>query len=737
MGFTHAAWVAAPGDGGDKTERNPRKLNGRVFAYLINTGAYTAPTFAGIGASDTIYCHINAENTGKAGANSALGNEVGGGGFQFSMIDFNNFSPITDKGTPGSTRSDHIRHYHFLSRFGGDLRFSNSANNIAFNRKMISRGFPDPGSPLLGTSEGISVQSILNAASRGEVVPLAMFTLRAACEAHASSAGGYGAGRTVASTRPFLHSGIIAPPFIDDANPEDLYNYGWDWSVERINSVEEAIQVDPGTGRTFYGGGYTAELGTTHVVQQEIPVVPPISIAALSHAQLGGFSLANRPFAGEADEFFQSFLWLRGIFSGSYPENRDPAPSGDSYRRTTATGMGGMYPTVMQAIGNSYAHPNLAPDQAFKVVQRTFDNDKGGEERIFADHSYLANKALWDEFFFSSIIPKPSSTPLYGGNLTSKEVAERFFFEGKPLPNQRMLPHMPGLDRDELQSLFTEKDDFTDGLADKIARHLMVHGAFNINSTSENAWRVLLSSLRGKPVQYLENKAATPTEVTPEGTPVGFGSLPSGAPVDGSVMDNPNNPDAWKSWRELSDTEIDELAAAIVRQVKRRGPFLSLSEFVNRRLDGDKELALKGALQAALDDPAVSINKAFRESDRILDNETGVQTGSFAFPEAAEGPIAYGSAPYIDQADILRNFASQLAPRGDTFVIRAYGDSLDKSGNVVARAWCEATVQRTPDYADPTDDNEVRQSELASDANKLFGRRIQVTSFRWLNPDEI
>jgi hypothetical protein len=52
----------------------------------------------------------------------------------------------------------------------------------------------------------------------------------------------------------------------------------------------------------------------------------------------------------------------------------------------------------------------------------------------------------------------------------------------------------------------------------------------------------------------------------------------------------------------LSDTEIDELAAAIVRQVKLRGPFLSLSEFVNRRLDpSDTALSAKGALQAALD----------------------------------------------------------------------------------------------------------------------------------------
>jgi hypothetical protein len=474
------------------------------------------------------------------------------------------------------------------------------------------------------------------------------------------------------------------------------------------------------------------------VVQQQISVLPPIFIAALSHAHLGGFSLADRPFAGGADEFFRSFIWLRGIFAGNYPESRDPDPAGDSYRRVTATGMGGMYPTVMQAIGNSYAHPNLAPDRAFEVIQRTFDNDRGGEARIFADHSYLANKALWDEFFFSSIIPKPSSNPLYGANRTSQEVAEQFFFEGEPLPNRRMIPHRAGLDRNRLRNLFTRKDEFIGGLADAIAQHLLVEGPFNVNSTSEDAWRVLLSSLRGKPVQYLENGAASPTEVSPGGTPVGFGTLPNGAPVDGGILDNPNRREAWESWRELSDREIDELAAAIVRQVRRRGPFLSLSEFVNRRLDGSEEsLALKGALQAALDDPTVSINQAFREPDRMLDGEANIASANFAFPEAATGPIAYGSTPYIDQADILRQFASQLTPRGDTFVIRTYGDSVSEDGDVVARAWCEATVQRTPDYLDPADDNEVIQRDLSSEVNRRFGRRIQIISFRWLHPGEV
>ena len=40
----------------------------------------------------------------------------------------------------------------------------------------------------------------------------------------------------------------------------------------------------------------------------------------------------------------------------------------------------------------------------------------------------------------------------------------------------------------------------------------------------------------------------------------------------------------WNEFRKLSDLEIAKLAKSIVKQVKIRGPFLSMSDFVNRRL---------------------------------------------------------------------------------------------------------------------------------------------------------
>jgi hypothetical protein len=55
----------------------------------------------------------------------------------------------------------------------------------------------------------------------------------------------------------------------------------------------------------------------------------------------------------------------------------------------------------------------------------------------------------------------------------------------------------------------------------------------------------------------------------------------------------------------------------------------------------------------------------------------------------------------------------------------------------VARAWCEAVVQRVPDYVDSTDESHLKQSALKSEANKLFGRKLQIVSFRWLGGSEV
>jgi hypothetical protein len=664
-----------------------------------------------------------------------------------SIISFSMF----DAGYERNPYNDFLRHHSVLSRIGSEPEWPARKRVAVFNRDLIKPGMPG-GVELVqfdNSSNAFSGQDLINRSNAGDAQGIMDFTLSIGCEAGTAAAGGLGGGRRIAS-RPFLHSATGAPSYIDRNEKQSLYNYGWNWQLTKINDVEDSIvTAEPGTGRGFYGGGYTSEHGTTHVVQRDIPVLPAISIASLSHAHLGGFSLGYSNIVGtnpETDTFM-------------HKSSQVSRPTDFNHQRVSAWGQGGLAPHIVQAIGNSYAHPNVPSDKAVTTWNRLFKEveapaPNGGEKIVpFVDHSYLANKALWDEYFFSSIAPQPSKVPLYGGaNLTAKQVADRFFklddpLASSPLANRRIKPYSSGLSQMKLDELFTQSglfgnssDQTKNGLADKIAAHLMVEGAFNVNSTSVQAWKVFLSSLKGKPIAYLDG-GTVPKEAQTEGTPISAGGLPNAAPILTEDVSKPAKRDQlWKTGRELTDAEIDELAEAMVKQVKRRGPFLSLSEFVNRRLDAaNPELSVKGALQAALDDPAVSINKDFRTPGRILDSEfTDTERNAFAFPDAAKGPVAYGSMPYVDQADVLRGFAEQITARGDTFVIRTYGDSIDASGNVVARAWCEAVVQRLPEYVNPVDVPHLKQADpTLSEQSRIFGRNMQIVSFRWLDSKEV
>jgi type II secretory pathway pseudopilin PulG len=695
-------------------------------AQFLNNNGQRAQTLF-MSPSDRISLSVDSESATTAlsradGRNASRDATIRGAGFGLHIFDEGYMSGHW------STWADAMRHDILLSRHGSSTN-ENRAALGGFYRELMLPGFPGGEAPIEFDNEtnAISGQQLKLAGENGEIIALMDFSLSIGCETSSTASGGFGGGRRITS-RPFLHSATPALPFITNADKASLYDYGMDWQISKINTVEDSIlQAKPDTGNGYYGGGYTIENGTTHVIQNEIPVLPPISIASLSHAYLGGFSMAKAIPVGEDPD--NDTFWFK-----SGPVNN---PTGVTYQRVTASGQNGLAPQMGQAIGNSYAHPNIPADEAFTTKARIFDLDEGSFEVPYVDHSYLANKSLWDEFFFSSIAPQPAKVPLFGStDRTAKQVADDFFFNDMPLPNRRINPYKAALDQAKLDTLFTQASTYTSGLADKIAAHLMVDGAFNVNSTSVEAWKVFLSSLKGKPVAYLDG-GVTPNETVPEGATVSPGSLPNAVPIKTAAITSPNlPPEQWKTGRELTDEEIGELAVAMVKQVKLRGPFLSLSEFINRRLDGsNKEFAIKGALQAALDDKDVSINAAFRTAARMLNSETaGI---GFAFPEAAEGPVAYGSSAYVDQADILRSFAGQLTPRGDTFVIRTYGDSMDSAGNVLARAWCEAVVQRFPDYVDGTDENHIKAALLQADANKAYGRKFKIVSFRWLNSSEV
>jgi hypothetical protein len=155
---------------------------------------------------------------------------------------------------------------------------------------------------------------------------------------------------------------------------------------------------------------------------------------------------------------------------------------------------------------------------------------------------------------------------------------------------------------------------------------------------------------------------------------------------------------------------------------------------VNRRPDAANDVhQVLGALQAAIDNSG--LNNRFTGGGREV-------TGADFAPMPGSGSVnaepaparAVGSAGHFRQAGILTALGSQISVRSDTFVVRACGDHRDKSGKVQARAYCEAVVQRVPEFLDPSDPPEATPD---SPVNQRFGRGFRMVSFRWLAPSEI
>jgi hypothetical protein len=273
---------------------------------------------------------------------------------------------------------------------------------------------------------------------------------------------------------------------------------------------------------------------------------------------------------------------------------------------------------------------------------------------------------------------------------------------------------------------------------------------FNVNSTSVKAWRALLGHARNQRVpRYTESAAdwSLLTGLSPEtdyavprfsvAGDVAAGDIGSSGTFAGASE--------FSGYRVFTYEMLDQMAEEMVNQVRLRGPFLSLSEFVNRQLSNDpsdNQLVLSGAVQSALNVLAANHDEGANPYSFLQDEslDTGLikdRDADYKNPEASVGKSAYGVPGWPRQADILRPLAPILSARDDTFTIRAYGDARDASGKIIARATCEAIVRRGREFVSPDEDAPDIIGPPTAIANREFGRRIQIISFRWLNSDEV
>ena len=405
------------------------------------------------------------------------------------------------------------------------------------------------------------------------------------------------------------------------------------------------------------------------------------------------------------------------------------------------------------AFANSYATPfvkrNLVsqPRTDYEIMGSPNQSGANQYPRTYFDISHLLNTAIWDSYFVSGID-------------SSSETGK---------------PENPAL---MIYGNAANSTLLNDPVA--CASVLMIDGAFNVNCIDKNAWKAFLGSAK-----HFAHKAET--------APSPNASFPRSLEQISPAKDPPTGTatDSFSGYRRLNDIELDALATELVKQVRLRGPFVSLSHFINRALgDISKYAALtrSGALQSAIDESGININFAGNKkglsgivatADRVTlaekenapradldggdrdgrppdavsstpdwavtstDNNFGAVASIIAdrtllnSQKTEQGYRSTGIPGWLTQADVLQVIGPALTTRSDTFRIRAYGEALSPDGKtVLAKAWCEAIVQRIPEYLDPTNGSTARGTELNS-INQTYGRRFNVVSFRWLSQNEI
>lgn len=278
------------------------------------------------------------------------------------------------------------------------------------------------------------------------------------------------------------------------------------------------------------------------------------------------------------------------------------------------------------------------------------------------------------------------------------------------------------------------------------AKHLYSEGAFNFNSTSIEAWQAVLQGNTIYDWAWYKNRGTSTEEeadrLNLEST---FFRLPNSGHLrsesftkwefpfesyedelsttdDYPYLDEPereltfrnhDSSNPIKDWRpaaslghrELDTGSVKELATKIVEKLQVRGrPFGSFKELLN-----------SGLVQEAINETPIN---SIEPSTRYVD----------ASPQKR---LPKNSTAYLSQADIFSALSPAMCARSDTFRIRAYA-SIDSTINqsTVARAYCEAIVQRTPERIDGDESRIMENAEG-------FGRRFKIIDIRWIDVSQL
>lgn len=443
--------------------------------------------------------------------------------------------------------------------------------------------------------------------------------------------------------------------------------------------------MSDGNGFTYWGEsdvGRSAPPENTKVLVRDVPTLPLISLGQFMH--MNPHYLEYKP----------------AEVSTGGQQAQEPAHQSFS----------------LHPVGGSTPNPAIADLSTTSLLSEPLLGTKLSESsRLHVDDVWLTNDALFDRYFLSTVPPETlAANTNYPDEWDSFD--QDYVNAGGSLLNPRMRYFQSANNSPSVDALRA---------SDTAAAHLLSAGNFNINSTSVDAWRAILASLR-----FLDQ--------SPDSIPF--------ARILGSIDALPTSDDYSTGLRLLDSDQIQELAEAIVQQIKSRGPFLSLADFINRRLSDDSDstqFSLAGPLQAAIHALNTSLNAAI-ETTRgnpvsLVDgpieavNDLLAASPSGAMPQNS----AFGSNGHLNQRDLVQALAPLLTARSDTFVIRSHGEyssSINTSDS--QSAVCEVVVQRIPNYVNASVD--VAETYPATDAvNQAYGRKFRIASISWLSPSEL
>ena len=476
--------------------------------------------------------------------------------------------------------------------------------------------------------------------------------------------------------------------FIADGTPNNLVsNYGLNFSTSPRNA--------------FWGKSYDSS-GQTSVPMSNIPSSPLLSLVDFGHATLG--TMAEDPF---------------------------------------------------HSVGNSLPSPVISPIAPYGTV---YTGGGGQTYGTGTDLSWHINDVLFDRYFLSGIVPEYTITTS-GYNQTGSlvETLNDFYgVTGSDFEDAQASPLLepyvptgktaPEVVAELLETDLNEVTNATPGYK-KMAAYSLLKGGFNVNCQDANVWGAFLRGVNPD-VKFTDGSTDNRSSTLFFGFP--RSSNPSPTAGTGGYQ-------TWTGWSRLrgGGSRGDlwgwrGVSTNIPIQVMERAPFMSVSNFVNRKVGGDTNNDgvvnntditthhKKGAVESALENMWVK---------DVLFRETGNTSGGVSTDYSKHSPLvpsttentntARGIPGDVTQADVIRNLAPRLTARSDTFRIRAYGEVRNASDNIIAMAMCEAVVQRLPEYVDSGNNEPWDEGNALNATNQKFGRRFEIRNFRWLDESEI